>query len=198
MSLSIKSGNSGQVATVDGNKRLHVEAVSRDDAAEATVKGDSYNLNTGSVTLTSASASAVAYLKNDDTRQFRIDAIIVILGPSTSGVATEGVGVTIVKNPTAFSTSTAGDINQNRNFGSGKTFTSTFYKGAEAATITGGDNYILSIVSSGARTALVDLDTSIDPGNSIAISIDPQGSNSNMLVQVAFIGHLEDPQENGV
>ena len=66
MSEMIMDGTGkGYQAQVDEKNRLRVLAVGKTIAEDAAKAGDSYNINTGTITLTSASESGVLYLKNN-------------------------------------------------------------------------------------------------------------------------------------
>ena len=65
MSL-IEDASTGRSARVDSNNRLETQAISESLADAAANKGDRFNINTGTVTLTSASESAVLYIKNNE------------------------------------------------------------------------------------------------------------------------------------
>ena len=192
--FSIKSGDSGQVARVDSNKRIHAHAVSLPENEKATEDEDSYNINSGLLTLTTADESGILYVKNNETRNLHISGIVTIFGPSTNGVATDTVHVRIYKGITAGtlqSEAVAAPIQSNRNFGSSDTLTADMYKGGEGKTITG-TSHIESLVSPGNRVFFA-IDEILQKGNSIAISYEPQDSNSSMKVMAAVICHLEDP-----
>ena len=86
MSQQIRDGaGTGYLAKVNANQRMYTSAVTRADNVDATKRGDSYNINTGMITLTNATESAVAYVKNNETQDLHITAIAVGLGPSPAG-----------------------------------------------------------------------------------------------------------------
>ena len=195
MSFTIKDGaGTGNVAKVDSNNRLHAESVSQAINEKATEDGDSYNINTGLITLTSANESACLYFKNNEEQDFHVNTIVVFFGASTSGT---GEGTWRVKrNPTAgtiVSGATNVDINSNRNFGSSKTLQDSLaYKGAEANTMTDGTDHILIGQFASSRVA-ASIDEFIPKGSSLGVDITPPTSNTSMDVYVALIGYLVDP-----
>ncbi len=81
----IQDGASGKAATVDNTARLATRTVQQSETESATDSGDSYNINTGLVTLTTAGESGVFYLQADEDRNVHIDSIVVILGFFTDG-----------------------------------------------------------------------------------------------------------------
>ena len=93
--------------------------------------------------------------------------------------------------------STAVDMNQNRNFGSSNTLASTtlVYKGAEGATVTGGDDVAIFYQNVGTRGYYA-IDFEIPKGNSIAVTIDTQTTSGTTNLYVAAIGHRKDGKNN--
>lgn len=193
MEFLIEDGHGkGYKAQVDSELRLRVFATTRSAAENATFDGDSYNLNTGIVTLTNTADTPVMYLKNNEDRNLHIQTIVVILGASASGTGESKI--TVISNPTTGTTiSNANDIdiNANRNFGSSNELAALAYKGAIGETITDGTNYIQSLISAGSRVAF-NIDTIIPKGKSIGIKIQPPASNTSMATEVAFVCRLED------
>ena len=132
----------GYEAKVDSDYRLTVSSVQRELSSEASRLGRNYNVNTGTITLTTANKSAVAYIKNNDDLNYIIKEIIVILGASTGG--TGDLTVDLIQNPTQgtiVSGATDMDIIANRNFGSTRPFNALAYKGAEGNTMTDGVDF---------------------------------------------------------
>jgi len=194
---TIKDGERGEVARVDKNNRLAVRSVNTEDDKTATINADSYNINTGLVTLTTAGESGVLYVKNNETRDLFVRTIVAVLGPTTGGSATDTTQVRIYKNPTTgtlISGATAVDINSNRNFGSSKTLTVDAYKGAEGNTITNGSSHIESLISPGNRVSFP-IDEVLTKGDSIAVSYEPNDSNTSMKTMTALICHLQNSNE---
>ena len=179
---------------VDQNNRAHTSSIEQSLASHATVHGDSYNLNTGLINLTAATVSGIMYYKNDDVKDFVITAIAV---GQKAGTQTDLSDITVILNPTSVSFSTAVDINQNRKAGSSNTLatTSLAYKGAEGATVTGGNSALLFVSGQSSRLfATVDL--IIPRGQSLAITLDPNLSSGSMDVYAALIGYLRDTEND--
>lgn len=184
----------GHTAKVDPSNRLHTRAIVNTEEKHATEHGDSYNINSGVVSLTSAGESGILYFKNNEVRDFHITSIVASFGPSANGVVTDTTLVRVYKNPSAgtlISDATAADINSNRNFSSNQTLTSNTYKGAEAKTITDGSQHSQELVSPGLR-APFPIDELLSNGDSIAISYEPPDSNTAMKCMAQINGHLED------
>ena len=180
-------------AKVDKSNRLDTRGITKTETANATVEADSYNINTGLITLTTAGESGVMYLKNNEDRDINVDAIVVIFGPSTGGAATDTNQVRIYRNPTTgtlISGAVDADINDNRNFGSSKTLAALAYKGATGNTITDGSVVIESLVGPGSRVSFA-IDLVLTKGDSVGISYEPSDSNTSMKCMAAIVLHLE-------
>ena len=194
MGISIKGGNNGNEATVDENHRLHTESVSQTLAAHASEIGDGYNYNTGYISLTGdGTTSAMAYFKNNESRDIKIDAIAVGFKDSASGA---GPGFwTIVRNPTTgtiISSPSAMVQVGNWNFGSQKTLTVDAYFGAEANTFTDGTT-IATVQQSFNSRVFAGFNVVLPKGTSIGINVTTPDSNTAMEAYVAFVVHLIDP-----
>lgn len=183
----------GYLAKVDSTNRLRSRAVESSEEHAANLLGNAYNLNTGSITLTSAADTPVAYLKNNETTNLIVTAMAVGVNHSTGGSATDMAFITVVRNPTAgttISNANAGAINSNRNYSSSNTLTADWYKGATGETMTDGDDHILFYHSDGNRL-FATIEEVLPQGATLGIKIEPPASNTSMEVYVALICHLE-------
>lgn len=194
---SIRDGSgSGFLAKVNGNLRLYTNSVTVSEDQQATKIGNSYNINTGVITLTSANDTPILYVKNNETQDLHITAIAVGLSPSTGGSG--GIPkITVVRGPTAgtiVSNATAVDINSNRNFGSSNTLTVDAYKGATGNTMTGGEDHLILFQTSNGRL-FATIDEVLPKGATIGIKFDPQAGNTSQDVYAALICHLEDAND---
>ena len=182
----------GYRAQVDSKGRLRTYSVSEGFSIDAAANGENYNINTGAITLTSANESAVLYMKNNEDKDFVIEDIIVILGASTGG--TGDLSINLVRNPTLgtiIDNATAVDVIGNRNFGSSRLLVANVYKGAEGYTLTNGDDFADTTRSAASTIVHFDADVIILPkGTSIGVNIDPQASNTSMVIKVAVVGYL--------
>jgi hypothetical protein len=160
--------------------------------------GNGYNINTGTINLTSANKSAILYFTNAEDFDIVITNLFYILGNSNSNGDTL---VTVLRNPkngTLISGATDVEMNGvNRNFGSSFTLDSNSYayKGAEGNTFTDGDKVIESIVQSAKRHVLNVGDIVLPKGSSIGFDITPPTGNTSMNVQIAmslFVDTLKD------
>ncbi len=195
MSLIEDGTGTGSKAQVDANNDLHITGTTETDGQLATEKSDSYNVNSGLVTITSVDEQGILYLKNNETRDLIIRSIVLILGPSTNGSATDTTRVRMYKNPTAgtlISEANAADTVSNRNYGSSNTLTADAYKGDASATVTDGSVHIESLISPGSR-AVFSIDEILTKGDSIAVTVEANDSNTSMKVMAALVCHLKDP-----
>jgi len=179
---------------VDANNRSHVQAVNVPADHNATKNGNSYNINTGVITLTDAVQTPVLYVKNNEERDFHITAIAVGMGPSIGGAGSIPM-VTIIRNPTVgtiVSGATNVDMNSNRNYGSSQTLAVDAFKGATGDTLTDGEDHILIFQTANSRLFAA-IDEVLPKGKTIGVKITPQPSNTSMEIYAAFICHLDDP-----
>ena len=186
MEIYIGNPSTGDKAKVTPAGLLKTHSVSESIVEDAAGAGNSFNINTGIISLTSASTSAMLYFKNNGEEQIHISTIGFLLGNSTGG--TGDLVCDVVKNPTAgtiVSGATDVDINQNKNAGSSKVLTVNAYKGAEALTVTGGEAWYTSLLPGAGRGYVIATGTLVlTPGSSIGVSITPQTSNTAMSAQV--------------
>lgn len=189
----IRDGSTNKAAGVDSTSRLMVRAVQQSETESATDSGDSYNINSGLITLTTAGESGVIYLKNNENSNIHIDSVVVILGPSANGVTTDTTLIKMYRNPTTgtlISGASDVDDNENRNFGSPHNLTADAYKGAEGNTITNGVVIVESLINPGTRVAFK-IDMVLTKGDSIAVSYEPNDSNTSMKCMAAILLHIE-------
>lgn len=193
MAEEIKDGTgTGHRAKVDASNRLHVQSVTETINESASENGRAYNINTGTLSLTSANESAVLYFKNTGDNDIHVASIGYLLGNSTGGSG--DLNLKVVKNPTAgtvVSDASAVAINENKNAGSSKSLSVLAYKGGEGKTLTDGTDFYLSLQSGAARSYVINTGTLVMPkGSSIGVKITPQASNTAMNVQV-FLSVIE-------
>ena len=186
----IDGTGSGKRAKVDTNNQLHVFGVTETEQQQATDIGNSYNLNTGWVSL--AAETAIMWFKNDEDTSFVVDAIAV--GFDTGTQADIGT-ITVVRNPTAGTMITAAiavSMNENRNFGSSNTLATTtlVYKGATGETFTDGSNIAIFAQSDTGRL-FATVDFELPKGSSIGIRVDPNLSSGTVNCYAVLIGYLK-------
>ena len=111
------------------------------------------------------------------------------------GAATDTTHVRVYKNPTAgtlISDANNVNVNSNRNFSSSQTLSDSLAYAASAngKTITDGTVHIESLISPGSRVNF-QIDEVLKKGNSIAVSFEPNDSNTSMKVMAALITHKQ-------
>ena len=189
----IQDAATGKTARVNLDNTLSVHSITITEAEHATDLGQSYNVNSGLITLTDAAESGVLYFKNNEDINIHIDHIVVILGPTTNGAATDTTHVRIYSDPTTgtlISGAVAASDVQNRNVGATSALDALAYKGATGNTITDGDVLIESLVAPNSRE-LFDIDLTLPKGKAIAISYEPNDSNTSMKCMAALVVHIE-------
>jgi len=187
------AGN-GNKMRVDANNRGHTLAVGQDASAWATSQGDAYNINTGTITLTDATESAILYFKNNEVQDFIVEAIAIGVGEVTAAANTV-ITATIVKDVTGSSFSTDVDMNANRNFGSAKTLTADAFKGTQGATLTGGSDAIMFFMGSGTSRLFAQVGFRVAAGQAFGINLDVQDATGAQCY-AAIVGHLADANES--
>lgn len=179
---------------VNNRNRGLVDSVQKTVNQQATLDGESFNLNTGNINLTSGSESAVFYVQNtDNENNLVIDFIVFILGASNIASTSESTDAKIVRNPTGGTLITGAsdvDVNSNRNFFSGKELLVNAYKGAEGNTVTGGTDHFETIINHPTRVQ-VSVDILLGVNNSLAVAYTPPSLNTSLNVMVAAICHRE-------
>lgn len=193
MAEMITDGTGGGFsAKVSKENNLHIFGATQTEDQSATEDGESYNLNTGFVTITAT--TAMVYLKNNEDEDIKVDAVAA--GVKT-GTFTDTGFFAIVRNPTAGTMITAAnnvDMNQNRNFGSSQTLSNSLaLKGASGETFTDGDDVAFLLQGSGRLFAGINF--VIPKGNSIGVRYEPDLASGSVDVYVALVVHLANQDE---
>lgn len=191
MSIFIEDGTgTGKKVKVDSNNRAQVSSTSSTLADTALQKGLFFLLATGIIELTSASASGILYIKNNEESDLLIGKTGLFLGPSTGGSGI--VEYSFIANPTGgtlISNATAG-VNVNANGGSARALSANVYKGVEGATTVGTDFTILfphddGVWEQGSPVIL-------PRGSSVAIKLKPPVGNTSMKINLTVEAILLD------
>lgn len=182
----------GYLAQVDANNRLHSECVTRDQLFEACQKGEGFNFNTGSITLTTANESAIGHITYNGDHPFIITEILFIIDSTTGG---SGDGVArIYKNPTGgtiVSNAVPVEVAENRDFSSSIVVDGDLYKGAEGNTTTGGSVFASSDRSSFGTVISFDAAPIIlRKANSLSCSWQPPAGNTSQGIKIAATGYI--------
>lgn len=193
MAEQIEDGTGkGYKVRVDEQNRLNVFSVTETILQKASDDGDSFNVNTGTINLTSASKSSLLYLKNNSDRNIVISTIGFLIGNSTGGSG--DMLSEVIRNPrigTIVTNSVPVDININKNFGSSKTLSADAYKGVEGDTIIDGEQAYTSLLASAGRAYTITTGSIVIPkGSSMGVNLTPQTGNTSMDVQI-FLSLIE-------
>ena len=190
MTFILKSGTTGSTAEVDSNNRLQTFATSETSSTFAAVNGNAFNINTESITLTSANASSLLYLLNTDVLDWSLNRVFY-----NAEVSTGGSGrwlAEVLANPTTGTLVSGGVATtpHNLNFGSANALNATALKGAEGSTLTNGTVRVSTIVPASGTRVLISFDSIIlTPGSSIGVRITPPAGNTSMELQVGINLH---------
>lgn len=199
--IVIKNGATGDTAKVNPLGYLKVVAVTEPliDHACDTGIAQKFNINTGDITLTSASKTSLLYIKNTSTLgDLVVTALIYNLGNSTGGSG--DVKIDILRNPTAGDIITNANnvavgtgVEANQNFGAANVLTGQFYKGASGETpFTDGSISIATRSASMTGRIVITLGAvTIPAGSSLGVDYTPPSGNTSQTVQVAascFLG----------
>jgi hypothetical protein len=193
----IKDGKgTGFGAAVDKNNQLHTFSVTEGESQQANTLGNAYNINTGEISL--STASAIIYFKNNESENFVVDSIAI--GVSNGTVSDIGV-LTLHRNPTGgtlISAASNVSMNENRNFGSSNVLSdeTLAYKGVSGSTVTGGEEIALFYHGDNSRL-FATIDFELTKGSSLALHYDPKLSSGSLNVYAALIGYVKSANNNG-
>ena len=191
MSDFIQDGTgTGYRAEVDAKNRLATIAATSTSGTNAALDGDLFNINTETLTLTTANASTLLYLKNTDTVPWVIDRVFYNAAVSTGG--TSDFLAELIANPTAGTiiSDAITTTPHNLNFSSTKTLTGDVFKGSEGKTVTNGTVRVSTIIPASGTRVLIGFDSIVmDAGSSMAVKITPQTGNTSMDIQVGVNLH---------
>ncbi len=202
MNTEILDGlGNGYRAQVDSDHRLHVNSVTRTQAEQAALLGEAYNMSTGSIELTDANASCIAYFKYQGVDPFVIAEILAIPGETTGGSG--NALIQILKNPTAgtiIDNAVPFSAINNRDFSSFKNIAedALIYKGAQGDTLTGGESFAITTRSNFDIPVTFDAANIIlKKGNSLGVCITPPAGNTSQSWVVAIVGFVETATVSG-
>lgn len=177
---------------IDLNGRAHTQTISESESLHAAELGDAYNINTGLVSL--SGDTALLHVENNEQKDMVIEAYAT---GSFEGVThSDDPYLILHRNPTGgtlIGTGTAVSINTNRNFGSSKTLTGNFYKGADGATTTGGSQAAILQASGGAR-GFYTINFILPQGSSATLEVILNASSGSANWYAAAIVYLKDPE----
>ena len=192
MEIHSATGNGNYGAMVGADNRLRVRGVEQSEALDANKEGDAYNINTGLITVTNTTEIPLLYFKNNEAKDFIIEAVVLGIYTSANQSASDAMA-TFIRNPT---TGTIVDnavdvsINSNRNYGSSNSLTADTYKGAMADTMTDGDDHILVRVTDDSRNFIA-INEVLPKGTSFGLKFTPPTGNTSVVCYAAIIGYIQ-------
>jgi hypothetical protein len=177
----------GNRAKIRSN-RLHVDSISRTELHSHIDEGKTWNISTGEITLTSASESALLYMKNTGQNTLFVNLYVIISGASTGGSG--NMPIKIYRTPTAgtlitTATPVTSDNINNMNFGSANVPDAIIYSGVEGDTLTG-ESGILRSQTTADNRLLLGILTSVPIGASVGISVTPPVGNTSIVCEVVL------------
>lgn len=178
----------GFEAKVNARKRLHVHSIQESINLNSTSNGESYNINTGLVTI--SGDATLMYVKNNEDQDLVIEALA--LGAFEGITYSDDPYITLIKNPTGGDLITdASDVSmkENRNFGSSRALVADAYKGKVGGTVTGGTDVGILQVTPGSRS-FFGIDFVLPKGASLAIDLTANASSGSASYYVALICYL--------
>lgn len=178
MSNTITDGTGGGYnAKVDAENRLHTHAYTVTINQSAALRGDTYTTSTGIINLTSASESALFYIKNTGADDILVFEQFLILGTSTGGSGSPTITYYTNADATSSIVTSARDITpSNRRLASSNVLASDVYYGAEADTAVAGSGAVEAFVTNGFFNTAPFV---IPKGVNMLISITPAAGNTS-------------------
>ena len=199
MAIIVTNGAGGPVHNmkVDKTDRALTRSITESEATHATEDGDAFNINTGSITLTGTTESAVLYVKNVSSDFILvIDAIAMgVDAPSTS--FDNNVQLKFISGPTGgdiVSGATDASMIANRSEASSKTMSDfDVYMGSNGESMTGGSDAAL-FWQNGQGRAYFTVGWTVEKNQSIGLKCTPNvNGGGTAACYFAFICHLKDP-----
>lgn len=184
---TIKDGSGGNVARVDGKKRLHTASVSKSAVIDSSINGETFFMTTGSVNLTNDAESWLLYVENDDTVQWVVESLAAHMG------ATNGVGDSFHQFNVGATEGTLIDDGIdlpaiNLNIGSPKKLPSTIKLGGQGKTITNGINTPKTLEPEGLVAREFEAGpVVIPPGSIFAVAYTPPVGNTSQNTSVQIV-----------
>lgn len=178
MSTQIQDGTgSKRKLKVTSANRALVQSVVISEEDEAIIRGEGYQIVSGTQSFTGSTETGVLYIKNNDDRDFVLDRAVLILG-STNG--TGDWTFQTLRNPTAgtiVDNALAAGIS-NSNHGSAKQPRALSYRGVEGDTMTDGTGAPLPIQQTQNRTVFP-LGRRLPTNTSIGWKLTPPSGNTS-------------------
>jgi hypothetical protein len=179
------------------NGRMFVNAITEDASEHECEDGNKYNINTGDITIGNASETSVLYIKNNETSDLVVTALIYNLGNTTGGSG--DIKIDVIRNPTTGDIVTNENdalvgpgVSANQNFGARKTLAANVYKGASGETkFSDGAVSVSTRSASNTGRFVVSLGALIMPkGTTLGINYHPPSGNTSQICQFAIACYL--------
>ena len=177
MSTLIKDGSGGgYLAKVTAGNRLTTESVTVKAENDAIRIGDGWQIASGPVSFTSATQSAILYVKNSDAKALILDRAVLVLGTAAGGSGDWTIQT--LRNPEASGTLVSNAVAagvSNSNHGSSKIPDAEAFRGVEGDTVDlagAGTGAPLPIQQASNRTVFP-LGRRLEIGSSIAWRLTP-------------------------
>lgn len=138
MTIIQDGSGKGYSAQVTQNNRLAAEAIVITGEDDSIRVGEGWQISSKPVSFTAATASAILYIKNTDSRNFVLDRAVLILGTPTGPAATEDWTFQTLRNPEETGTIVTNALSaglSNSNHGSSKVPAAVLYRGVQGDTI---------------------------------------------------------------
>lgn len=170
----------GYRAKVDNENRLLTSGINKEIFEYKAEEGDAFFIGTPLITLTTATESAIFYLKNNEDTPILLGDFFLI-AEATTGGSPAMFRVNWYKNSTSISSATSTTA-LNQNFGSSDTLDATVQYGAQGSAVTGG-SLVASLSFPISRFNSLPANLVLEKGSSFVISIVPPTGNTSMPVQ---------------
>ena len=180
----------GYKMRVGSDNRAQTRAIIEEEVIHNSELGNSYNFNTGLISITAD--ATLMYFKNNSDDSFIITD--VALGSFDGITHSNDPYITLVRNPTGgdlITDATAISLNQNRNFGSSKTADANIYKGKVGGTLTGGNDIAILQATGGSRS-FYGINFLLPKGSSLGIKLTANVSSGSANWYCAIIGYFKD------
>lgn len=183
--MKIEGYNDGGIGVnVDDKNRIQARSVSLSEQAQAAVDGDSYNLNTGTITFTDDLETPVFFIKNlGEPRKLLIPRVFMTFG-SSNGVG-EIEGALYFDTTTGFALSGGTDkAPENFNASSKQLLDVDSRVGATGLVFGGGSKPVEFLFPSDSSRWLVGFEEIVlGQGTSMMMTIKPPAGNTSMKLQ---------------
>lgn len=195
--FTLEGHTGSNIAKVDPNNRLHVQATTDDSQHSATADGRGWNINTSKITLTDANETDILFFAPQENADFHIETIIFTSKTSTDGTATDMFEIYVYKDINITSDVVTGGVVcpmvSNNKTGISNSLAGDFFIGNTADAIhTGGDKHAEIWQADFVRGGFP-LDLAVVNGHNLLLSVKPPASNSSVEIYMAIIGHITDP-----